>query len=106
MDEANKNGDKTEQRDESGRWIKNGPGRPKGLKNKFTKIKEELTDLWADGLMREKLEKLLDDPKEAKEILKIMVSMMPKEDIGEDSSTKPPIQININGSPVDPGPTA
>lgn len=85
-------------RDSNGQFLPGHPplneGRPKGSKNKFTKIKEEIASLWEEGAMKKQILLLLQDPKEAKEILKIMTSLMPKEDVDpEDKIEELPFTI-------------
>lgn len=61
--------------------IDGGPGRPKGSKNKFTKIKEEIVSLWHDAEMKKALVELIKkDPKEARAILSTISSLLPKTD--------------------------
>ena len=82
-------------RDEAGRFAKGNPGKPVGLKNKFTRIKEEILDLWYDGKMKESILKLMqENPKEAKAILQVVASLMPKEDRLE-VTTQEPLTIRI-----------
>jgi hypothetical protein len=84
-------------------FLPGNPGKPVGAKAKFTKIKEEIADLWSSGKMQEKILKLMEsDPKEAREILKVLASLMPKEDVN-DSEGRPPLNIIIKGEIEQPG---
>jgi hypothetical protein len=57
--------------------IKGGPGRPKGLKNKFTRIKEDMLDVWHEEGGKEKFRTMFRD-KHEKAVDKI-ISILPRE---------------------------
>ena len=87
---------------QTGKFTKNNPGRPEGVKNKFTRIKEEIVGLWDEANMSETLKKLVkENPKEAKAILQVVASLMPKEDRLE-VSTLEPLTIKIEKDTNEP----
>ena len=60
-----------------------GKGRPKGSKNKFTLVKEELLSIWSDAKLKDKWIKQLnndEDGKALKNFTDALVRIMPKED--------------------------
>lgn len=80
----------------------NPTGRPLGTKNKFTRIKEEIVGLWDDAKLHAKLKAMAEgDSKEAKDIVKIIASLMPKEDHLE-VSTPEPLTIKIEKDTDEP----
>lgn len=57
-----------------------GPGRPKGSKNKFTKFKDELLEIWEDTNGKERLLQLIKRDRDFKEfITKMVIPVLPKD---------------------------
>lgn len=56
-----------------------GPGRPKGCKNKYTKIKEDIVSLWKEEDCKERFRKVL--RKDLKWAVNTMIAIMPKEPV-------------------------
>ena len=60
--------------------VKGGPGRPKGSKNRFTLIKEELAEVWHEENGKEKFRSLFNgNPKDFLNALDRIISILPKD---------------------------
>ena len=61
--------------------VTGGPGRPKGLKNKFTQIKEEILEVWEEEDGKERLRELFkgNNKNDFIKILSLIISLLPKE---------------------------
>ncbi len=60
--------------------IKGGPGRPKGSKNKYTLIKEELAEVWQEEGGKERFRQLFNgNQTEFLKALDRIISILPKE---------------------------
>lgn len=61
--------------------VNGGPGRPPGLKNKFTQVKEALVDVFFEGNGKEAFKKtlLMEDGTINLEALRAILSVLPKE---------------------------
>ena len=60
--------------------MKGGPGRPKGSKNKFTLVKEEIAEVWQEEGGKERFRSLFNgNPKDFLNALDRIISILPKE---------------------------
>ncbi len=60
--------------------IEGGPGRPKGLKNRYSLIKNEILDVWEEEKGKEKFRQLLNSgTRDYIKALHIIVALLPKE---------------------------
>lgn len=77
------------------------PGRPKGSKNRYTVIKEEIADLWLEEDVKESIRDLMKDKSYLKKFIKdIVIPILPKDALIDQSSTTI-IQIFKNHDPND-----
>lgn len=91
--------------------ITGGPGRPKGSKNKFTLIKEQMAEVWHEEMGKERFRALFTkDERTFIRALKEIIAILPKEiDLGKDengNAAKFIIQLNqvISGKHLESAP--
>lgn len=80
-----------------GKYSNGGPGRPPGAKNKFTLIKEQIAEVWAEKEGKKKFAKLFDE--DFVKALDRTIAILPKE-TEDKGSTNVNIYnvVNFNGT--------
>lgn len=80
--------------------VTGGPGRPKGLKNKFTQIKEDILAVWEEEDGKERLRELFkgNNKNDFIKILTLIISLLPKEPEEVTKGQKCPEIIYIRSS--------
>ena len=74
--------------------VNGGPGRPKGLKNKYTQIKEDILEVWDEENGKERFRELFKGSKgDFIKVLGMIVSLLPKE--SEEAKKQFCPQINL-----------
>lgn len=71
--------------------IKGGPGRPAGMKNKFTLLKEQMVDVWSEENGKEKFREFFG--KEFARALDKIIAIMPHEE--KESSTENHFHLTV-----------
>lgn len=62
--------------------VTGGPGRPKGMRNKFTQVKADILSTWKSEKGKEKFKALLNgSSSDYKKALDVIVAIMPKESV-------------------------
>ena len=73
--------------------VKGGPGRPKGLKNKHTLIKQEMLEVWLEEQGKERFRELFKGTKtDFIKALEKIIAVMPKE-LADIEEVKKPIRV-------------
>lgn len=60
-----------------------GPGRPQGMKNRFSIIKDDMLQIWVEENGKEKFRKLFVDEKTFPKALEKILSLCPREMMGD-----------------------
>jgi len=104
-DEASKIQESSGFRDAKGRFTQcgNPKGKPKGTKNRFTLIQNEMLELWEEEIGKEKLRELIQTKKGFKYFLDHIVTLMPKKGNGISIKNYVVNRVEPNGSTDGPG---
>ena len=79
-----------------GYGIEGGPGRPKGVKNKFTLIRRDLLEVWEEENGKERFRELFNGSK--KDFLKALekiIAILPKEPVTASNEEKGEVTISV-----------
>lgn len=81
-------------RDEKGRFTPGNPGKPKGVKNRFTRIKEHILDAYDHQRGDEKLKEA-----DFKYLMALVMGCMPKDDGGDSESNPDTLPFRVEAEP-------